>query len=394
MAAMSAKPVLVAAVLYVAVGTPIAYAQSVGGVQAVQAAQSDDPLTYYRAYEVAFAAGDVVAASGAARSAWQTAERVWDADNPNIAGLAFNAAWSMALNGKVAEARDPARRAVALATRFPDKVNVKEAQFLDAYANLIAAPNAASLAAFQPAALAVGNGGWGDYLLPKSYIDAARIALNVNNARLARQFIDVGLTEQERLAPNNTNLRMGFFILRTQASLVLENYAQAVNEAMEARRAYGPQKSERDVNWATLSAWESAARAVYESVYDVETRIGSRVIQQTDRAGKWDDEELMQLNRPPFTCTNARITRRGSGPTGINFPTRESYDGLAGGAFVRARLDPEGRVISTDILASLPRPAYGTAAVEGIRTWRYNVPADTPEACRYVDVELSYSFPK
>ncbi len=142
-----------------------------------------------------------------------------------------------------------------------------------------------------------------------------------------------------------------------------------------------------------MSAWESAARAVYVSVYDVESRIGSRVIHQTAQAGKWDDEELMRLNRPPFACTNDRITRRGSGPTGINFPTRESSDGLAGGAFVRAKLDTEGRVISTDILASLPRPVYGTAAVDGIRTWRYNVPADTSEACRYVDVQLSYAFP-
>jgi hypothetical protein len=384
---------LSACFMFVGTPLPVNSAQSNAAGNGSTATNSDDPIAYYRAYETAIAAGDVAAAQVAAGSAWRTGERVWAGNNPNLAGLAFNAAWSLGLAGKIGDAREPARRAVELAARYPDKVKMSEAQFLAAYAELVNTPTKRNLDRFQAAASGVGNGGWGDYLLPRAYVDAARFAISLDAPRLGRQMVDLGLVEADRLAPNNTNLRTSLMILRTQSSMKLRQYGQAVNEAMDARRAYGPKKLDRDVNWATLAAWESASRAVYQSIYDIGPVTGSRIPSREDVAKEWGEEEAKLLNASPTVCDNEGIKRTGStGPAGISFPQQAVDDGYAGGAIVRASLDAQGNVVSTDILASLPRPNFGTAAADGIKGWKYDVPANIDAACRFVDVQLIYAF--
>jgi hypothetical protein len=354
---------------------------------------NNDPIAHYRRYEAAISRGDVVAASDAAVTAWRTGERVWNGNSTNLPGLAFNAAWSLGLANKIAEAKEPARRAVELAPLNPQAVSLTEAQFLFSYANLVATPTRSNVAAYNNAAKAVDNGGWGDYLLAKSYLDGSRIALNLNMPRIARDMVDRGIVEVERLAPGDTNLRTNLLVSRTQSSLQLRQFGQAVNEVMQARRAYGPPKSDRDTNWAALAAWESASRAVYLSIGNQGAGTGSRLTSRADAAQEWDKEELKTLIGGPPQCRDVELKRKGrGGPVGISFPTKEASDGYAGGAIVRASLDAQGKVIGTDILAALPRPSFGTAAAAGISGWSYELPAGLPEQCRYVDVHLVYAF--
>jgi hypothetical protein len=379
----------------IVIGAPsLAKAYEPNATVTTAATQSgNDPIAHYRAYEAAIAAGDVNGAQVAAMSAWQTGEQVWAGNNPNLPGLAYNAAWSLGLAGKIADAREPARRAVELAGQYPDKVNMREAAFLDAYARLVNTPTKSSLDRFQTAAANVSNGGWSDYLLPIAYVDAAKIAISVDAPRLGRDLVDLGLREAQQLAPNDNNLRTNLMVLRTQSSLKLRLFGQAVNEAMEARRAYGPQKQQRDANWAMLAAWESASRAVYQSIYNDGPATGSRIRSREQTANNWETDEYKKLTASPIPCDNEGIKRRGpGGPVGISFPIAESNDGMVGGATVRASLDPQGNVIETDILASLPRPSFGTAAATGIAGWKYDVPSDVTSQCRFVDVQLIYAF--
>jgi tetratricopeptide (TPR) repeat protein len=352
----------------------------------------NDPIAHYRAYEAAIARGDLTGASTAATLAWQIGERVWNGANPNLPGLAFNAAWAMGLANKIAEAQAPARRAVALAAQNPGAVDQKEAAFLLAYANMMVNKNRQNLDALNVATKALDNGGWGDMLLARAYQDGAQVALEVRVPRLARDLVDRGLAETTRIAPGINGLRTNFLVLRTQSSLQLREYDRAIVEVMDARRSYGVPKSERDVDWAALAAWEGASRAVRESVQGPRYGTASRIA-RSDDAAEWSKEELRALSGQPAACKGIDITRRGRpGPQGITFPPQEQRDLYAGGAFVRARLDGTGKVINADVLSALPRPAFGVAAKQGIVNWQYDMPAGTPTECQYVDVMVMYAF--
>jgi Gram-negative bacterial TonB protein C-terminal len=353
---------------------------------------SNDPLAHYRAYEAAIARSDFTSASAAAMLAWQTGESVWNGNNPNLPGLAFNAAWTLGLINKINEAQAPARRAVALGVQYPGSVDAKEAAFLLAYADLMASKSKRHLDAFNKSSVALDNGGWSDFLLALSYADSAQISLEFELPRLARDLIDRGLAETARVAPGNNVIRTNLLVLRTQSSMRLRQYSEAVGEAMEARRSYGKPKSERDLNWAALAAWENASRAVYESVKGPAVKTGSRIV-RPGGVPQWQEGELVSLSGQPKECEDIKITRLGPpGPQGIAFPPQEQRDSYAGGAYIRARLDGDGKVISTDILAALPRPAFGAAAEIGIRKWQFSLPASTPVQCRVVDIPVMYAF--
>jgi hypothetical protein len=233
--------------------------------------------------------------SEAAVLAWQTGERVWKGNNPNLAGLAFNAAWSLTLANRFAEVPEPARRALALIAQKPGTADPKEAAFLLAYADMMVTNSKANVQAFNVAAKAVENVGWNDLLLSRAYLDGARTALEVSLSRTARNLVDRGLVEVARVAPNNETLRTALLIMRTQSSLQLREYAQAVSEVMEARRSYGPPRVERDVNWANLAAWEAASRAIYESAYGPNPPTGSR-IRSFGKMAEWTKEERAALS--------------------------------------------------------------------------------------------------
>lgn len=355
-------------------------------------ALSNDPLAHYRAYEAAIARSDFTSASAAAMLAWQTGERVWNGNNPNLPGLAFNAAWTLGLINKINEAQAPARRAVALAALYPGSVEPSEAAYLLAYSDLMASKSKRHLDAFNKASVALDNGGWSDFLLALSYADSSQISLEFELPRLARDLIDRGLAETARVAPGNNVIRTKLLVLRTQSSMRLRQYSEAVGEAMEARRSYGIPKSERDLNWAALAAWENASRAVYESVKGPAVKTGSRIV-RPGGVPQWQEGELVSLSGQPEECEDIRIIRLGPpGPQGIAFPPQEQRDSYAGGAYIRARLDGNGKVISTDILAALPRATFGAAAELGIRNWQFSFPASTPVQCRVVDIPVMYAF--
>ena len=359
---------------------------------AATVAPTDDPIAHYRAYEAAIARGDLEAASMAAVTAWRTGERVWNGNNPNLPGLAFNAAWSLGLVNKMGEAREPARRAVALAAVSPDKVNPKEAAFLLAYADMMVTPTKATVENLDKATLVLDGGGWEDFLLASAYIDGARAALGLQMTRTGINLIGRGQVEAKRIMPSNLNMLTNFLILKTQSSLQLREYSQAVRDIMDARRVYGVPKSERDINWAALAAWEAASRAIHESVRGPNLNTGTR-LSRADNLPEWDVAEARLLTGKPAECAAIDIPRRGrSGPQGIRFPSREQRDMFAGGAYVRAFLDDAGKVVRTDVLSSLPRPAFGLAAQEGIQSWQYDIPPSTPAQCKVVDVTVIYAF--
>jgi TonB family protein len=281
---------------------------------------------------------------------------------------------------------------VALAGEYPSSVDAKEAAFLLAYADVMVAKSKRNLEAFNLATKPIDNGGWGDFLLARAYADGAKIALDIDMPRIGRDLVDRGLAETTRLAPGNNGVRTNLLVLRTQSSLQLRQFGQAVAEAMEARRSYGVPKSERDLNWAALAAWEAAGRAVYTSVMGQQMGTATRIAKPGSMPD-WTKEELASLSGQPPECVGLEMKRLGRpGPQGISFPAQEQRDMYAGGAYVRAHLDSDGKVINADLLSALPRPAFGEAALQGIRNWQYDIPVGTPQQCRYVDVVVMYAF--
>ena len=359
----------------------------------------DDPIVAYNAYTAAVNEGQFVQAAQFAAQAWQLAESKWGASNPNTAGLAFNAAWSAALSGKSAERIDAARRAVELTTSARDAFTLQEAQFLLAYAEYFATPLADRDRAAPKLAIAAlpVEGTWSDYLIINALLTSANFGAGVARGRTTMAIAERALVVIDRLAPTDNNYRALALLARGQGRLVSqENQQEAVADFIQARLAYGPMRMPDDPTWGKLAAWEVASRSVVATVDNVGFNLGSRLSNRTRRPLAMTEAQMDLVNARPglpeiqtATCMGvSRNTRVGSS---ISYPMGEADSLNVAGVVMRTDISPTGETTNVRLLGAVPVGRFSESALNAVRTWKYNVPANTPAAC-LIDRDIMVSF--
>jgi hypothetical protein len=359
---------------------------------------STDPMIAYRAYDQAVAEGKLTDAAAHAQVAWKNAETTWGPTNANMAGLAFNAAWSHALIGKVPEGLDAAKRAVELSEVGAKAYKASEAQFLLAYAEFEAAEQGQKrkkLDALDKAAKAI-EGSWGDMLvadaLTKGSILASVTAQNAMGADLAAR----SLAEVQRLSPND-NSRLSMVYLAQAISKLddTRTLGAAHEDIIKARVLYGQMQTPEDRIWGTLSAWEMVAIGLIQSTSGA-LGTGSRITRANTEPRAYRKAEIAKIfTDKPAGCDG--ITRLKRKPVGRDIePMRVSYFSVnLGGVHVVVDLAPDGRVLNPRVTGVVPDQYYAEATLKGISTWQYELPANAPAAClKDYNITVVFSMPE
>jgi hypothetical protein len=195
------------AVLFASLGSN-AFAQAsakklkAGAVAAAPAAANTDlsSRSLYQEFNTALARGDYSKAADVSLEAWRDGERLFGRNSPFAASLAFNAAWTLGLANRFAEAREPAQRAVSLSRNSDGLVDPLEATFILAYANLSLVPDRTNLDRFNEAARNIESRAQKDSVLERSFSDAAKVALSLGLPSLAEELILRGTQASQRRA--------------------------------------------------------------------------------------------------------------------------------------------------------------------------------------------------
>jgi hypothetical protein len=359
---------------------------------------SNDPMIAYRAYDQAVAEGKLTDAAAYAQVAWKNAETTWGPTNANTAGLAFNAAWSLALIGKAPEGLEPAKRAVELAEVGAKAYQASEAQFLLAYAEFEAAEKGEQrkkLDVLDKAAKAV-EGSWGDMLVADALIKASILASvtaqNTKGANLAER----SLAEVTRLSPNQNDRLSMVYLARAISKLADKRTMRAAYEdIVKARVLYGQKKAPDDRTWGMLSAWEMVARGLIQSTSGSSEVVGTRIGRPSSEPRKYTDEESAKVfTKRPAECDGiSKLKRR---PVGRDIePMRVSYFSVnLGGVHAVIDLGPDGRVLNPRVTGVVPDQSYAEATLKGISTWQYELPANAPAAClKDYNITVVFSMP-
>jgi hypothetical protein len=346
---------------------------------------ANDPMIAYRAYDQAVAEGKLTDAAAHAQVAWKNAETTWGPTNANTAGLAFNAAWSLALIGKAPEGLEPAKRAVELAEVGAKAYKASEAQFLLAYAEFEAAEQGQKrkkLDALDKAAKAI-EGSWGDMLvadaLTKASIFASVTGENKKGANLAER----SLVEVQLLSPNdNTRLSMVHLARAISKLTDTRTFRAAHEDVIKARVLYGQRKASEDRIWGALSAWEGVVHGLIQSKSPTAHITGSRIGRSNTEPREYTDEETAKIfiDKPTECDGFSKLKRK---PVGRNIePMRVStFLVNLGGVHVVIDLSPDGRVLNPRVTGVVPDESYSEATLKGISTWQYELPANVPAAC-------------
>jgi TonB family protein len=365
-------------------------------------ANPNDPLVAYRAYNAAVANNDFVQAATQAALAWRAAEATWGGSNPNTAGLAYNAAWSSALIGKSAERVDAARRAVELAPKATSVYDLSEAQFLLAYSSFFAAKpeERAKLASGLAAAALPVEATWPDYLLVNALVQSAKSGVSEVRGRVTVGVAERALVALERLTPNDKDSRVIALVARAQGRLLGRfDEEEAIADLIQARVVYGPMRQPDDLTWGVLGAWELAARSLVQSNDSlIGSATGSRVAQRSKRPLRMTKEQLFEIYKrqlpnslEAYSCIGVTFVRRGG--TDISYPAGEGEAGRIAGVIIRHDIAADGRTTNVRLLGAVPPGPFGDNALAAVRTWRFTVPANTPQGClRDQDVGVSFAI--
>jgi hypothetical protein len=346
---------------------------------------STDPMIAYRAYDQAVAEGKLTDAAAHAQVAWKNAETTWGPTNANTAGLAFNAAWSLALIGKAPEGLEPAKRAVELAEVGAKAYKVSEAQFLLAYAEFEAAEQGKQrkkLDALDKAAKAI-EGSWGDMLVADALTKASILASVTGESTKGANLAERSLAEVQLLSPNdNTRLSMVYLARAISKLADTRTFRAAHEDVIKARVLYGQRKASEDRIWGALSAWEGVVHGLIQSTSPTAHITGSRIGRSNTVPREYTDEETAKIfiDKPTECDGFSKLKRK---PVGRNIePMRISYFSVnLGGVHAVMDLGPDGRVLNPRVTGVVPDDSYAEATLKGISTWQYELPANAPAAC-------------
>jgi len=346
---------------------------------------SNDPMIAYRAYDQAVAEGKLTDAAAHAQVAWKNAETTWGPTNANTAGLAFNAAWSLALIGKAPDGLVPAKRAVELAEVGAKAYKVSEAQFLLAYAEFEAAEQGQKrkkLDALDKTAKAI-EGSWGDMLVADALTKASILASVTGESTKGANLAERSLAEVQLLSPNdNTRLSMVYLARAISKLADTRTFRAAHEDVIKARVLYGQRKAPEDRIWGMLSAWEAVVHGLIQSTSPTEHITGSRIGRSNTEPREYIDEEIAKIfiDKPNECDGISKLKRK---PVGRNIePMRvSSFLVNLGGVHVVTDIAPDGRVLNPRVTGVVPDDSYAEATLKGISTWQYELPPNAPAAC-------------
>ncbi len=346
-------------------------------------AVSTDPMVAYRAYDQAVAEGKLSEAAVHAQTAWKNAEAAWGPTNPNTAGLAFNAAWSLALVGKAPEGMDAAKRAVELADVGAKAYKASEAHFLLAFAEMRAAPDRQKLQkaeALDVAAKAV-EGSWGDTLIVDALVESSILLSTQGQSKKGAALANRSVTELDRLLPTDQTRRALTLLARAVSKLGdQDTIPSAYSDIIDARLAYGKMKRSDDSIWGVLSAWQLVISGMHQIGRDSKTITGSNITRAKDKLRVVTPEEYAQMDTSPAECRDIKFERK-KGWQEIQPNLANNFSINLGGVHIRTDLAPDGRVLNPRVLGVVPDPYYAEASLKAVSTWQYDMPANVPASC-------------
>ncbi len=347
-------------------------------------AAANDPMVAYRAYDQAVAEGKLPDAAVHAKEAWKRAEATWGPTNPNTAGLAFNAAWSLALIGKAPEGMEAAKRAVELAEVGAKAYKASEAQFLLANAEFEAAttnqlPKKAQ--AIDLAAKAV-EGSWGDMLVADALLRASIHLSVTGKASLGAKLAERSAAEVQRLNPVDVDRMALVNLARAVSKLSDQNkFLVAHEDILKARVTYGPMRRPDDPTWGALSAWQMVVSGLIQATNSSNYGTASRIKWSRSEPRDMTQEELAKVMTPKTECAGFTKFKRKRVGRDIE-PMRVGYFTVnLGGVHVLTDLAPDGRVTNPRVIGSVPDSSYAEASLKGISTWQFDLPANVPATC-------------
>ncbi|MFN7606767.1 MAG: hypothetical protein ACK5RU_12750 [Hyphomonadaceae bacterium] len=355
---------------------------------------SNDPMIAYRAYDQAVAEGKLTDAAAYAQVAWKNAETTWGPTNANTAGLAFNAAWSLALIGKAPEGLEPAKRAVELAEVGAKAYQASEAQFLLAYVEFEAAttrqlPKKAQ--AIDVAAQAV-EGTWGDMLVADALLRASIHFSVTGRSSLGAKLAERSAAEVQRLNPKDVDRLALVNLARAVSKLSDQNkLLVAYEDILKARIAYGPMRQSDDPTWGALSAWQMVVNGLIQATNSSNEGTASRIKWSRSEPRDMTAEELAKVMSPRPECAGFTKFKRKRVGRDIE-PMQVGYFTVnLGGVQVLTDLAPDGRVIRPRVIGAVPDSSYAEATLNGISTWQFDLPANLPATC-LKDYDISVVF--
>ena len=346
-------------------------------------ASSTDPMVSYRAYDQAVAEGKLSDAAFHAQEAWKRAEATWGPTNPNTAGLAFNAAWSLALIGRAPDGMEAAKRAVELADVGAKAYQKSEAQFLLAFAELRAAPEGQrrqKAEALDSAAQAI-EGSWGDTLIVDSLVEASIALSTMGRSKKGAELAARSATELDRLLPNDQSRRALTLLARAVSKLAdPDKVPSAYSDAVDARLAYGKMRRPDDAMWGMLSAWELVIQGIHEAGRGSRATIGTNITRDRYKLRQITPEEYAQLDVSLPECRDVKFKRR-KGAEEIKPNPIGGFSINLGGVHIRTDLSPTGDVLNPRVIGVVPDPRYSDASLKAISKWQYDLPANVPATC-------------
>lgn len=159
-----------------------------------------------------------------------------------------------------------------------------------------------------------------------------------------------------------------------RAFLSQESHLDAIRVTSAARRAFGPLGVNPDPAIDELMMWDSIVLAT------VPTHLASQV-----RALALSDDEANALSQSSTVdCKQGgqEIERNRQEGSAAVFPVVSGLNGIGGGAVTRSSVDSTGKVMSVLVTAFAPTEGFAAAAQIASRTWKYTIPAGTPDICR------------
>jgi hypothetical protein len=351
--------------------------------ETVDTKAQSDPLVAYRAYTQAIKEGKVVEAAEQAQIAWQKAELAWG-KTANTAGLAFNAAWSLALIGKAKEGLPAAKRAVELASLAGESFMATEAQFMLANAEFDAAnldTRSRKAEALDSAAKAV-EGSWGDMLVADSLVKASINLSSSGKSRKGAELAERSFAEVQRINPNDQDRLAMVNLARAISKLSFrDKLPSAYEDIVSARLAYGKSRSANDKTWGMLSAWQLVVHGIMHATGNTMSNTGSRIENRDPKFQELTDEHVAKIFTEVPECKEfSRLKRRRIGQD-IQPMRVGNFSINLGGVHVLTDLTPDGRVINPRVIGVVPDASYADASLKGISTWQYEIPANVPAQC-------------
>lgn len=341
------------------------------------AAQDDEIMAQFDAYNAAMAEGRTDDAVAAGTAAWRGAEEAWG-DSRETAVLAYNISSLLVRLGRSEEALEPAARSLALAEAGVAQGDVPTedaalvlglAEFAvgggDAMDHLMAGLEGRS---DQPAEI--------DDLVAIGWISAALEARGRERWNVATERARNAREAATRLGPDYIGLVVDAANMEAVSAIEDDEWADARSAYREALRAYPAEaQPATDARLAGLMAWEFATALVMKTQYELQRRTGTN-LDPTDENRRFEEEGPIRAQPRCYSWIEPK--------TEPVFPADAAYTGAYGAVLMAYDVSLSGEVENLRVAATAPADlsdAFIREIMEDVPTWRAEVPAGANDAC-------------